>query len=203
MFEEFSQITRSSLRSSLFNCPSISGVVVVLRLLRWLSQSQTPSRDVEFDVAELEEPQTSAERSQREEMWSRIRRLLCHAFKTSERQQQPVILIKKRQNLLSGLKHKLYAEGLTLERPSCSHLTAVLNCRSEFSKCPSSFSRPAFWSSQLCLIFYITWSSYNCIYTISWGLIAKTHFFFSIHFTLINKTNISFYKATYGQINRK
>lgn len=65
MFEESSQITRWSLRLSLFNCPSISGVVVVLRLLRWLSQSQTPSRDVQFDVAELEEPQTSAERSQR------------------------------------------------------------------------------------------------------------------------------------------
>lgn len=61
MFEELSHITRSSLRLSLFNCPSISGVVVVLRLLRWLSQSQAPSRDVEFDVAALEEPQTGAE----------------------------------------------------------------------------------------------------------------------------------------------
>lgn len=61
MFEELSHITRSSLRLSLFNCPSISGAVVVLRLLRWLSQSRAPSRDVEFDVAALEEPQTGAE----------------------------------------------------------------------------------------------------------------------------------------------
>lgn len=138
MFEEFSQITRSSLRLSVFNCPSISGVVVVLRLLRWLSQSQTPSRDVEFDVAELEEPQTGTERSQE-------RRCDLGYYGFSVMHSKPlnttptVILIKKRQNLLSGLKHKLYAEGLTLKRPSCSHLTAVLNCRSEFSKCPSSF----------------------------------------------------------------
>jgi len=64
MFEELTRITHSSLRLSVFNCPSISGALVVLRLSRWLSQSQAPSRDVEFDVAELEESQTSA----REEM---------------------------------------------------------------------------------------------------------------------------------------
>lgn len=33
MFEELSQITRSSLRLSLFNCPSISGVVVDVEAL--------------------------------------------------------------------------------------------------------------------------------------------------------------------------
>lgn len=87
MFEESSQITRSSLRLSLFNCPSISGVVVVPGLLRWLSQSQTPSRDFQFDVAELEEPQTSAERSQKRRCDLGY---FCRAFKPSERQQQPL-----------------------------------------------------------------------------------------------------------------
>ena len=85
MFEEFSQITSSSLRLSVFNCPSIFGVAVVLRLSRWLSQSQTPSRDVEFDVAALEEPQTGAERRCDLGYYGS----LCQAFRASERQQQP------------------------------------------------------------------------------------------------------------------
>lgn len=94
MFEESSQITRPSLRLSVFNCPSISGAVVVLRLLRWLSQSQTPSRDVEFDVAELEEPQTSAERCD----LGYCSFSVMHLKKNLWTPTTTVILIKKRQN---------------------------------------------------------------------------------------------------------
>lgn len=79
MSEEFSQITRSSRRFSVSNCPSIFGVFSFFWCVLWLSQRRAPLRDVELYVAELEELQTSAQR--RGDL-----NKLCRAFRPSERQ---------------------------------------------------------------------------------------------------------------------